>query len=82
MLDQLDSKGIYFALSNVFYHKGNSNDSLIKWSDKYKVTFLDKQYSNCSYHFKDRTTKTVEVLVTNYEWEDKSWKQMELDLGI
>lgn len=66
-LDRLSDKGVAFALSNVFYHKGNTNEELIKWSEKYHVTYLDKKYSNCSYHFKDRNAKTVEVLVTNYE---------------
>lgn len=66
-LDRLSDKGVAFALSNVFYHKGNTNEELIKWSEKYHVIYLDKKYSNCSYHFKDKNAKTVEVLVTNYE---------------
>lgn len=70
LLDRLNQKGIYFALSNVFAHKGLTNDALIEWSRKYHVTFIDKTYSNCSYHFKDRDTKTVEVLVTNYVCEN------------
>ena len=80
LLDSLNDKGIKFALSNVFYHKGNANNSLIEWSEKYNVTYLDKEYSNCSYHFKDRETKTVEVLVTNYELENKPWQQLMLDI--
>lgn len=67
LLDKLNTKGIPFFLSNVFYHKGLSNDSLIEWSKKYRVIYIDKKYSNCSYHFKDRNAKTVEVLITNYE---------------
>jgi len=67
LLDRLHTSGVKFALSNVFYHKGCSNDSLIEWSKKYRIIYLDKKYSNCSYHFKDRATKTVEVLVSNYE---------------
>lgn len=50
------------------------NEELIKWSEKYHVTYLDKKYSNCSYHFKDRDAKTVEVLVTNYTWEEMNWQ--------
>ena len=80
LLDQLNSNGIRFALSNVFYHKGNTNEKLIKWSENYNVEYLDKKYSNCSYHFKDRNAKTVEVLVTNYEWENRPWKQLELEI--
>ena len=70
LLDKLNERGIKFALSNVFYHKGETNEKLIEWSKKYTVTYLDKTYSNCSYHFKERDAKTVEVLVTNYEWEN------------
>ena len=78
LLDELNKKGINFALSNVFAHKGQLNDGLIEWSKKYHVTYIDKTYSNCSYHFKDRDTKTIEVLVTNYEWEEEKWEQMSL----
>ena len=67
LLDKLNERGIKFALSNVFYHKGEANEKLIEWSKKYIVTYLDKTYSNCNYHIKERDTKTVEVLVTNYE---------------
>ncbi|WP_313074812.1 DNA adenine methylase [Lacrimispora sp.] len=67
LLDKLDSKGIRFALSNVLYHKGMSNELLIEWSKKYKIHYIDKTYSNCNYHFKERNAVTVEVLVTNYE---------------
>jgi DNA adenine methylase len=66
LLDELNKRNILFALSNVFYHKGYVNEELIKWSEKYNVSYLDKKYSNCSYHFKDRNTETVEVLITNY----------------
>lgn len=80
LLDDLNSRNIYFALSNVFAHKGLTNDDLIEWSKKYHVNFIDKSYANCSYHFKDRDTKTIEVLVTNYEWEESKCEQMTLKL--
>lgn len=66
LLDELNGAGISFALSNIFHHKGYSNETLIEWSKKYHVEYLDKKYSNCSYHFKNRDAKTVEVLITNY----------------
>lgn len=66
LLDGLHEKGILFVLSNVFAHKGQTNETLIKWSKKYNVSYIDKTYANCSYHLKDRDAKTVEVLVTNY----------------
>lgn len=67
LLDDLNSKGVKFALSNVFYHKGLTNDILIEWSKKYIITYIDKTYSNCNYQFKEKNAKTVEVIVTNYE---------------
>lgn len=78
LLDELNRRGIYFALSNVFYHKGAANDLLIAWSKKYHVAFIDKSYANCSYHFKDRNTKTVEVLVTNFERREPECQQLTL----
>ena len=80
LLDELNDRKILFALSNVFAHKGQTNDALIEWSRKYNVFYIDKSYSNCSYHFKDRSTKTVEVLITNYEWEEPRCEQMSLML--
>ena len=80
LLDNLNERKINFALSNVFFHKGLANDCLIEWSKKYNVNYIDKTYSNCSYHFKDRDTKTVEVLVTNYEWKEEKCEQMTLNL--
>ena len=66
LLDHLNTKGIRFALSNMLYHKGMSNDLLIEWSKKYKVHYIDKSYKNCNYQFKNKESKTVEVLITNY----------------
>jgi hypothetical protein len=70
LLDDLNSQGVKFALSNVLYHKGFSNELLIEWSQKYIVYYLDKSYSNYSYHFKERDAKTVEVVITNFKSED------------
>lgn len=70
LLDHLNEQGVRFALSNVLYHKGLSNDLLIEWSKKYRVYYLDKSYSNCSYHFKEKNAKTVEVVITNFESGD------------
>ena len=65
-LDKLNENGIRFALSNVLIHKGNENAELIEWSKKYIIHYLKKDYKNCSYHLKDKTSNTVEVLITNY----------------
>ena len=80
LLDRLHAQGVLFALSNVFAHKGQTNDALIAWSKKYNVSYIDKTYANCSYHLKDRGTKTVEVLITNYDWEEPECEQMTLML--
>lgn len=66
LLNHLDERKVRFALSNVFYHKGLSNDLLIEWSKNYRIHYIDKSYSNCSYQFKERNAVTVEVLVTNF----------------
>lgn len=66
LLDRLNHNGIRFALSNVFYHKGLSNELLIEWSRKYRIHYINKTYSNCNYQFKERDAVTVEVLITNY----------------
>lgn len=65
-LDKINSNGIKFALSNVLTHKGKSNDLLIEWSKKYNIHHLNVNYSNCNYQTKDKTTKSDEVLITNY----------------
>lgn len=80
LLDRLNEQGVLFALSNVLVHKGETNDILIEWSKKYNVNYIDKSYSNCSYHFKDRDAKTVEVLITNYDWEEPKCEQMVLPI--
>ena len=78
VLDMLNAQGINFALSNVLRHKGQLNKLLADWSKKYTIIHIDKSYSNCSYQFKDRNTKTVEVLITNYERVSSEWKQTSL----
>jgi DNA adenine methylase len=76
LLDRLNDQGTRFALSNVLYHKGLSNELLIEWSKKYHVYYIDKTYANCSYQLKDRNAKTVEVVITNFESERYvQWQQ-------
>lgn len=69
-LDNLNERGINFALSNVFENKGIKNQFLIDWCFKrgYKINYLNYSYSNCNYQTKNRDkTSTIEVLITNYE---------------
>lgn len=46
--------------------KGRTNTILKEWAEKYKVHYLEHTYSNCSYHKKDKESKDIEVLITNY----------------
>ena len=66
LLDNLNSKSVKFALSNVLFNKGKTNDLLIEWSKKYNVHHLDYTYQNCNYHTKDKSSKPDEVLITNF----------------
>jgi DNA adenine methylase Dam len=66
LLDNLNSQSVKFALSNVLFSKGKTNDILIEWSKKYNVHHLDYTYRNCNYHTKDKESKPDEVLITNY----------------
>jgi len=63
LIDELDKKGVKFALSNVTHYNGSKNDLLIKWMKKYKVHDIKSNY--ISYH--NNTKKKIkEVLITNY----------------
>lgn len=63
LLDELNNRGISFALSNVLMHKDKSNDLLIAWSEKYNVYDIKSNY--ISYH--DNSIKnSKEVLITNF----------------
>lgn len=64
LLDNLDSRGISFALSNVLSHKGETNELLARWSEKYTIHRLDHSYSNSSHNTKRGSSE--EVLITNY----------------
>lgn len=66
LLDELNDRGIWFAMSNVFSHRGLTNVPLTLWGAKYRVHYLNNTYINCNYHCKNRDTETVEVLLTNY----------------
>lgn len=67
-LDDLDSKGVSFALSNVLESKGKENIILKEWCKKndYKVIHLNYDYSNSNYHRKNKDSKSDEVLIVNY----------------
>lgn len=68
VLDNLNERGVRFALSNVTEHKGYSNDILKKWAQNggYKLNKLDFNYKNSNYQSTAKHNSSVEVLVTNY----------------
>ena len=66
MLDTVDKAGVKFALSNMLESKGRFNEPLKEWAVRYNIRHLDSSYGNCSYRKKDRTSKDMEILITNY----------------
>lgn len=65
-LDDANDRGIKFALSNMILHKGAENKILQNWAKKYNTHYINSNYSNCNYQFKNKDAETVEVLITNY----------------
>ncbi|MDF7638461.1 Dam family site-specific DNA-(adenine-N6)-methyltransferase [Lactobacillus sp. ESL0791] len=65
-LDRADKAGVRFALSNVILHKNLENKILEKWSAKYNLNVIDHNYNNSNYQTSAGRSRTVEVLVTNY----------------
>ena len=65
-LDNVNSLGSKFALSNVITHKGICNAELIDWAKKYNLIELDFHYNNSNYQSKAKNYGTQEVLITNY----------------
>lgn len=64
--DKLDNLGVKFVMSNAFRLKGKENKELIEWAEKYKISYPNIQYQNCSYKKIDKKTKDVEVIIYNY----------------
>jgi adenine-specific DNA-methyltransferase len=68
-LENLDHKGIKFALSNVIEGNGKKNTILINWlaeHSNFKCIDLEFDYSNSNYHKKEKDSITKEVLIVNY----------------
>lgn len=63
-LDNLNSRGIHFGITNLIYHKGKVNQTFIEWTKKYLVYSVNSNYIS----FNDNTIKkdSKEVYVTNY----------------
>ena len=67
-LDNLNDRGINFALSNVLRHKGRENSILREWVDakEYYINHIQMDYSNSNYQVKGKDSETHEILITNY----------------
>ncbi len=63
IIDDLDKKGVKFALSNVTHYNGSKNDLLIDWMKKHKTHKIESNY--ISYHNNGKK-QIKEVLITNY----------------
>lgn len=62
-LDELNSRGARFAVSNVLWHRKRYNGTFNEWAQKYNIVRIQSNY--ISYH--DNTEKdSYEVLVKNY----------------
>lgn len=68
-LDELDSRGVRFGLSNVLSSSGKENKILKDWLDGrgYHVERLSMNYGNCNYQKKDKSFSSEEVFICNYE---------------
>ena len=64
LLDELDSKGVKWGLSNMYAHKGKTNEILLEWGKKYKEYDIKSNYIS---RF-DNTIKndSKEIYITNY----------------
>lgn len=66
ILDDLNSKGIKFALSNVIVANDKKNEILTEWSKKYTVYIIKNTFNNSNYRRKNKDD-IIEVLITNYD---------------
>jgi len=63
LLDNLNDRGVKFAISNVTHYRGRVNDIFLEWSRRYNVHSIKSNYIS----FNDNSIKQFsEVLVTNY----------------
>ncbi len=65
LLDELNAKGVRFAISNLIEDKGQTNAIFEEWAKKYHVHEVSSTYIN--YHSNVRKEAHREVLVTNYK---------------
>lgn len=63
LLDDLNARGIHFAISNVTHYRGRINSIFLEWSEQYHSHSIKSNYIS----FNDNSIKQFsEVLVTNF----------------
>ena len=64
LLDTLDSKGVMWGLSNMYNHKGKTNEIPLEWGEKYNEYNIKSNYIS---RF-DNTVKkdSKEIYITNF----------------
>ena len=63
LLDDMNARGIHFAISNVTHYRGRTNNLFLDWSERYHSHPIKSNYIS----FNDNSIKQFsEVLVTNY----------------
>lgn len=72
-LDNLNSNGIKFGLSNVIEQDGKQNNILLEWAKKYNIINIKIDYNYSAYN-KNRSHKntTREVYICNYDIKKKN----------
>lgn len=67
LLDFCSKTSAKFGISNVFEHKGRSNELLKEFAKEYNVYYLNKSYHDWNNASKNKSDKTIEVYICNYE---------------
>ena len=65
-LDNLNSRGIRFGMTNMLSIGDKENVMLKEWMDKYRVEELDSYHGNCNYQKSKKKKNSREVYVCNY----------------
>ncbi len=81
-LDELNARGLRFALSNVLRHKGRTNEILTDWVARrgYHVHHLVYSYGNANYQTSSSKGDSDEVLIVNYTCERRIATEVPLPL--
>ena len=67
-LDEVNTRKLRFALSNVLSHRGKTNEILKEWIEinHFNVHPIETSYSHCTHTVNQNDAPSVEVVITNY----------------